>query len=181
MTGKSEHTKSLLLQAANRLITQVGIQNLTLEAVAAAAGVSKGGLLYHFPSKDALILAMIDYYLQQFETRLQSHLAGDRNNPKAWVRAYVLATLDPAPDEFDVSASMMAAIAINPRLLEAMRERYRVWQSTFDQALPPSIGRIVRLALDGWWISNLLQLAPPDPLERELLQTSLLRLIEEKR
>jgi Transcriptional regulator len=32
---------------------------MTLEAVAARANVSKGGLLYHFPSKDALVLGMV--------------------------------------------------------------------------------------------------------------------------
>ena len=36
-----------------------GVAKLTLEAVAKEAGVSKGGLLYHFSNKEALIEGMI--------------------------------------------------------------------------------------------------------------------------
>ena len=46
-----------ILEAAERVITEVGAAHLTLDAVAQAAGVSKGGLLYHFPSKESLLVA----------------------------------------------------------------------------------------------------------------------------
>ncbi|MDO8275460.1 MAG: TetR/AcrR family transcriptional regulator, partial [Serpentinimonas sp.] len=44
-------TRNALLEATNTVILRDGIAHLTLEAVAKEAGVSKGGLLYHFPSK----------------------------------------------------------------------------------------------------------------------------------
>ena len=43
-----------VLDAYETLLIEVGAAAATLDAVAAAAGVSKGGLLYHFASKDAL-------------------------------------------------------------------------------------------------------------------------------
>jgi AcrR family transcriptional regulator len=39
-----------ILDAASKIVNQRGIFNLTLEAVAEEAGISKGGLLYHYPS-----------------------------------------------------------------------------------------------------------------------------------
>ena len=59
-----------MLDAAEVVVVRQGIANLTLEAVAAEAGLSKGGLLHHFPNKDRLIEAMVvraaenqrDYY-----------------------------------------------------------------------------------------------------------------------
>ena len=42
-----------ILEAAERVVAEVGAARLTLDVVAQAAGVSKGGLLYHFPSKRA--------------------------------------------------------------------------------------------------------------------------------
>ena len=47
------------LDAAESVVVRQGIANLTLEAVAAEAGMSKGGLLHHFPSKDRLVEAMV--------------------------------------------------------------------------------------------------------------------------
>lgn len=180
MNNKANQTRLLLLQAANRLIIQSGIQHLTLEAVAAAAGVSKGGLLYHYPSKEALIIGMLDFNLDQFERRLQAHLLKGGSDPKSWLRAYVLATLEPDPDEFVISAGLMAAVGVNSELLNPMRERYRQWQVILDQTAQPSVANLIRLTLDGWWISNLLGLAPITDAERERLQTTLLNLIEEQ-
>ena len=48
-----------LLDAAERVVRRDGVARLTLDAVAAEAGTSKGGLLYHFASRDALITAMV--------------------------------------------------------------------------------------------------------------------------
>ncbi|NLI53534.1 MAG: helix-turn-helix transcriptional regulator, partial [Clostridiales bacterium] len=51
----SEQTKNAILDAANRVLLIHGAEYFTLEAVAAEANVSKGGLLYHFASKNKLI------------------------------------------------------------------------------------------------------------------------------
>ncbi|MFM7414309.1 MAG: helix-turn-helix domain-containing protein, partial [Alphaproteobacteria bacterium] len=48
-----------ILDAAENLIIARGVAAMTLEAVAREAGVSKGGLLYHFASKEALLEALL--------------------------------------------------------------------------------------------------------------------------
>ena len=60
-------TKSNLLQAARTVVAAQGSRALTLEAVALEAGVSKGGLLYHFPSKKALIAGMVGQAVEAFD------------------------------------------------------------------------------------------------------------------
>ena len=47
-----------------------GPQALTLDAVAAEAGVSKGGLLYHFASKRELLDAMLMGFLEEFDREI---------------------------------------------------------------------------------------------------------------
>jgi hypothetical protein len=44
-------SKDRILDAAERVVLRDGVTHLTLDAVAAETGISKGGLLYHFPSK----------------------------------------------------------------------------------------------------------------------------------
>lgn len=53
-------SRERILDAYADVLTDEGERHATLEAVAARAGVSKGGLLYHFPSKDQLAEALCD-------------------------------------------------------------------------------------------------------------------------
>jgi AcrR family transcriptional regulator len=56
MTGARDR----VLDAYETLLIDHGPGSATLDAVAAAAEVSKGGLLYHFASKDALVTGLLD-------------------------------------------------------------------------------------------------------------------------
>jgi len=53
-------TRAALLRAAGRVFAEHGFHQATLEAVAAAAGVSKGALYHYFPSKEQLFLALLE-------------------------------------------------------------------------------------------------------------------------
>ena len=61
-----------LLDAAIRVIRRDGAQKLTLDAVAAEAGVSKGGILYHFATKRALVDGLIERWIDDFDRRLEA-------------------------------------------------------------------------------------------------------------
>jgi TetR/AcrR family transcriptional repressor of nem operon len=56
----SERTRERLLQAASREMYRSGFQSASLEAILAAAGVTKGALYYHFESKEALGYAVVE-------------------------------------------------------------------------------------------------------------------------
>ena len=53
-------TRAALLRAAGRVFAEHGFHQATLEAVAAAAGLSKGALYHYFPSKEQLFLALLE-------------------------------------------------------------------------------------------------------------------------
>ncbi|HEX2186239.1 MAG TPA: TetR/AcrR family transcriptional regulator, partial [Chloroflexota bacterium] len=86
-------TRQAILQGAARVIREAGVGHLTLEAVAQEAGVSKGGLLYHFPSKDALISGMLAQLMEDFTADIARELAREPGAaPGRWLRAYVRAS-----------------------------------------------------------------------------------------
>ena len=68
---KAQQTALSIILAAEKLLVEQGYHNFSLRKVAAAAGLTLGNLQYHFPSKDALIKAMLDnciqHYLDNFE------------------------------------------------------------------------------------------------------------------
>ena len=56
---KSENTKALILEATLDCFLELGYNNTTTEKVAAAAGVSRGAMLHHFPQRSELIHAAV--------------------------------------------------------------------------------------------------------------------------
>lgn len=160
-------TRERLLRAAAAVIRRDGPQAMTLDAVAAEAEVSKGGLLYHFPSKQALHDALIDWWWERFEAQVED---GDDGAPGGWIRAY-LAACDVAgmpAEERATELGLVAAIAAEPERMSKVRERYAAWQERAIASGPdPVAATIVRLAADGLWLADVFELGAPDGALRE--------------
>lgn len=153
-------TRDKLLDAAARLLLR-DPSKLTLDAVAEEAGVSKGGLLYHFASKDKLLDAVVDRWEGGFEEEIE---AVAEKTPGGWTRAYV----DVTAKDFDdpqirgVDSGIIAALALHPERLDAVRTRYENKQARIeDDDIDAVDATIVRLATDGLWFCELLGLGPP--------------------
>src|ERR1700688_4772194 len=83
-----------ILDAALELIGDIGVPAVTLEGVAARAGISKGGLLYHFRFKEQLLAAANEHLVRR---RVASREAEEKHLPKSSARrlkAYVLASVN---------------------------------------------------------------------------------------
>jgi AcrR family transcriptional regulator len=59
--------KTELVEIAYRLIAQNGLEGFRIRQVAAEAGIDNGTLHYHFPTKDALILGVVDYLIEDLK------------------------------------------------------------------------------------------------------------------
>jgi AcrR family transcriptional regulator len=152
-------TRRRLLDAAARVIRRDGAGALTLDAVAAQAGVSKGGLLYHFATKDALVEALVGDWLDRFEADVESR-AGDRGWPRAYAEVCESAPRSPGQRATDVA--LLAALTGDPGRLEGVRGRYAAWQERIvADGGDPAVATVIRLAADGLWLADLLGLAPP--------------------
>ena len=155
-------TARTIIDAATRIVRRDGVARLTLDAVAREAGLSKGGLLYHFPSKNALIAGMTAALLEDFEGEVRRRSGADDQRTGRWLRAYVLATADDELRPDDETAALIAAVATSPELMAPLQRRYELWQQQVEaDGLPPAMATLVRLAADGLWLADLLGLAPP--------------------
>ena len=170
-TAPQERSSPLdrLLDAAERVVVEVGAAHLTLNAVARAAGVSKGGLLYHFPSKEVLLQAMVERHNREVDARI----AG-LGSVAERLRERVRMMLELAPKRRAVGAGLVAACAINPALMATCRERYREIIDELSQ-LPGGFERaaLILLAVDGLILGELLHVSPYTPAERAQLAAAL--------
>lgn len=171
-------TRQQILEAAYRIVQQEGAAHLTIDAVAHEAGLSKGGVLYHFPTKEALIESMVATLVDGFEQHLEEALATEPPHAGRWLRAYIrTSSLPPQPEEATATTSLIAALATYPHLLAPLHQHYAAWQAQAERdGLPPALATLLRLAVDGLWLADLLGLAPPTGPLREAVVQQLLSL-----
>jgi len=124
-------SRDRILAASVQVALRDGVSAMTLDAVAREAGVSKGGLLYHFSSKDELIAAMLQHHASRIQQTVEGRMAADPNPRGRWFRALVH-TIHGYDEEDPLVAemprfliAMLAASATNPRLLDPIRERLK--------------------------------------------------------
>lgn len=153
-----------LLDAAEKVVVRQGIANLTLDAVAAEAGMSKGGLTYHFPSKDRLVEALVTRSAESWRTCFSEAYERTPSGPGRMARAlldHCLSDAESWTGELKRSSSAcFAALAQNPSLIQPMRAVYaELHQRVADDGLPPGVGEAVAAAIDGLWLYWVLGLA----------------------
>ncbi|PSL02787.1 TetR family transcriptional regulator [Haloactinopolyspora alba] len=157
-----------MIEAAGRVARRDGPGAVTVDAVVREAGVSRGGLMYHFPSKLDLIRALLDEDVDH----LRSLLLGDDTHdapatPADRLQVY-LDECSATPGEHDYAA-LVAALAEDPGVsaswAELQRELDRIDTA---QSEPGDVRAVVaRLALDGLWLSNLVD---PDRFDTDQLE-----------
>ncbi|UOR10955.1 TetR/AcrR family transcriptional regulator [Halobacillus amylolyticus] len=145
-----------ILHAASKIVSDKGIFNLTLEAVAEQAGISKGGLLYHFPSKEALVKGMVEHLASNYQEKISHNAELDPIEKGKWTRSFLNVTFNQSYENKDMNAGLLAAKAVNSDLLHPIREAYSNWQHEIENdGLDPIKATIIRLAIDGIWLSEL--------------------------
>lgn len=154
-----------VLDAAEAIVSRVGAAGLTFEAVAKAAGITKGGVQYCFGTKENLIHAMILRWGKAFDAAVAGHQAGD-DQPQARIRAHIQATRDSDDAENARSAVMMTALLQSPQQVAESRDWYNDKLVGLDLDDPAAMrATIAFLAAEGAFFLrafHLLDLSGPD-------------------
>lgn len=166
--------RDLILDAAEKIAIHEGIVNLTLDGVAKLSGVSKGGLLYHFPSKEALIEAM----MQRLDIRMTDEFNALRlkypDTPDRDARIYVQQALNnPRPERLVASILVVAASA--PGKVEFLKRITASRMSKIANVSPQA--KIACLAADSLWLFEFLGLSTYSEAERQELIAEIMRMI----
>lgn len=139
--------RAKLLDAFAQILVEQGERAATLEAVAAHAGVSKGGLLYHFGSKDALVQGLVDRLDGEVERDLAAMASAEDGAAAYYVRTSVFAD---TPLDRAIVAVMTLSQGSNPIAQQSLRSVQERWLATLRTQIPDeSVARAVMLIGDG--------------------------------
>lgn len=174
------NSKEAILDAAEDVVLESGAAHLTLDAVAARSGVSKGGLMYNFPTKEALLQAMIARMIDQYESRrelVRQELA-DQNPSELWIEIKMHSQM--AGTQSRRSAAILAVIANQPQLMEPFRDLLCArFKGRISSEESPARSMILFFAAFGMHFAELLNFPFLNPEQRDKVYGDLLRLARE--
>lgn len=148
-----------LLHNAITLAATQGVSSLSLQQVAEAAGVTKGGLLHHFPSKQALVDAVFDFLLIDFTQALEQAMASDPDPHGRFTRAYLDLSLVDACD-LDEWSALWRSVLTDPHLSARWGSWLMDQVAQFgDREAGPAL-EAVRFAADGIWTDLFCNITP---------------------
>lgn len=152
-----ELVRQALLEQTAKLTIEQGLSKVTFQAVADAVGVTKGGVMHHFATKDALILAVFDDAMTKFEAEVDAAMAKDDVSYGSFTRAYVDATIslgEKGQTQFDHQATLYV-------LMLGDRDLRELWAQWSNQQLQKHKKTdntetlcMARLVADGIWLSD---------------------------
>ncbi len=172
----AQQTRAKLLAAATEVIRAQGTQHLTLDTVAKTAGISKGGLLHHFASKNALMQALLEQFLNRFQHFIDQYYQQEPLAPGRWLRAYIRATFADEPADLETGWLLLISLAEEPAFITQVQAIYRQFDAlALQDGLPAARATIIRFAADAYWINSWLNGIPNETMRSALLD-ELLRL-----
>jgi AcrR family transcriptional regulator len=117
---RSERTEQAILKAAGQLLAESGLAAMTMEGVAARAGVGKASIYRRWPSKGALAFdATLDEYLAGQPTRDTGSLVGDLlATARDWIRSVKRSRSG------RTLKGLIAEVQSDPGLADAWRDRF---------------------------------------------------------
>ena len=166
---RPELVKALLLEAGAQLLAS-GDQ-LSIGAVADLAGVTKGVVQHHFPTREALVIALYEHLAATFQAAVADD---DSGASAAWRYARpVLAAQDDQPS--DHGKALLATCVVE----RAVASKWAAWVQAERAQDGPNINKLLaRLAVDGLWLSEVLGIYDLSPVEREALTQAIHQLAE---
>ncbi|MFP3455495.1 TetR/AcrR family transcriptional regulator [Psychrobacter sp. SIMBA_152] len=152
-----EVIRRALLDQAARITLEQGLSKVTFQAVADAVGVTKGGVMHHFSTKNALVLEVFNDAMAKFEAEVNAAMSDDPVKYGSFTRAYIDATIslgEQGQEEYDNQATLYVLMLGDSELRE-------LWAKWANEQLKKHAATdntetlcMVRLVADGIWLSD---------------------------
>jgi AcrR family transcriptional regulator len=176
-----QNSKELILDAAEAVVLEVGAGHMSLDLVAQKAGVSKGGLMYNFPTKNALLKAMVERFIQQHRVARDRICKDLKEGPARIFKAGILAAIEPNEKRDSMGLSMLAASANDPELLESVKQVHReLINDMVESGIKFERAALIGLAVDGIMFGRLLKISSFSKDQINKIKKEIILLIDEE-
>ena len=156
MTPKSNSTVDQIFFAVMELILQGGLPAVTLSSVCKRAGLSRGGLMHHYPSKEALVGAFVsrstDECLREIHAHLHPIACGSGKRAKAFVDLMLKNPAMCRPESSREIAAVMIALMQGGMVSHAEQYYFTLVDELRRDGVSRAVIDLVVASIDGLWL-----------------------------
>jgi AcrR family transcriptional regulator len=167
-----------ILDATLELIGDVGVPAVTLDGVAARAGVSKGGLLYHFRFKEELLAAANEHLVRRRMAARETEATRLPKGRGRRLKAYVLASANDSEGDDQISTKLLVAGSMTAEAAEPIRRYFKERFPPFADDVGFERAALVHAATEGLWFMDVLGLSPFSAKQRAQLVKTILSIAD---
>ena len=171
-----EEKRRKILDAALEILRDGDyLTKFSLDTVAKKAGVSKGGLMHHFPSKAALLTGVAKLVIDEFEARVHEGLKKEAaGKPGRMLRSYIRAVLSDEGEQLAVISPVLLSYTGG---IDGLGSRFDYWHEMITaDGMDQVTAATIRLAVDGLLYTEMID---GQPIDRALRRAIFERLLED--
>lgn len=141
MQQRSEETRHHILEAATHLFSKTGYEATGVAEICQTAGVSKGAFYHHFPSKQAVFMALLNSYLNALDSGFNIMRQQIHNVPQAIIQmAELVGSLFQTSDiHLPIFLEFWTQAFHDPQVWETAIAPYRRYQTYFTRMIEEGI------------------------------------------
>jgi AcrR family transcriptional regulator len=181
--SRPPHARQAVLAAAEAIVKEIGAANLTFDELVRKSGITRGGIVYHFPTKDALLQALVENDLAQWHACVARHRErlrardgcsdGEDNTPP--LEAYLASCGEPDEETSRLVAGLLSAASSSKALNEPWRRYFAEHHAQVTRrCADPTLATVLSLAIEGLFWQETLGLSPLSVAERRQVVKRLL-------
>lgn len=174
---KEKQVYERILQTALEIVKESGALYMSMDRVSARAGVSKGGLMYHFPTQRHLLEAILDRFISEIKAYrhgISSRFSGAEREFKTYLATW----LNLSKRHKKTAIGLLAAVTRQPKLIARVRrEVIKRWNEIIKKDEIPTKG-VLALAAQGMCLAEILGIQPFTQSERRKLEKAILEFVD---
>ena len=164
MATKGEQSRQRILEASKSIILESGIGKLSHGAIAEVLDISKSAIHWHFPTKDDLLKALIDDYLEHLQAEVPAMrlwYLDFRENRAGWV---------------GLGSQLLSLSSRHPALVEPIRAWYKSLYDRIGRSSADTVrGYVAMMVFDGFFNSSKMGVMTLSDEEMDAMQMHVLR------
>ena len=182
-TLSREERRTQFFEATLSTIAECGLSRTTLTEVARRAGLSHGLVLFHFETKEKLLVETLDYLSDEYKANWQAAVDGSGPEPEQKLAALIEADFSPQvcqPSRVNAWSAYWGESQSRPLYLSKCGENDELYIRTLEDVCagmnarygytidPRRAARLIRITIEGTWLEMMTLLNPYDPPEAKL-------------
>lgn len=129
MARHKDNARERLMGCMMDIVRDEGAGALTYDNLVAKSGLTRGGILYHFPSKESMLQGLVDHFMRQELGKVEERWEKHGKTPDGLLKAEIECALEADDKDQQISVSLLPVVIQNPAMMKEIQqiveERYK--------------------------------------------------------